>query len=102
MGATVEEAGFDPRTTVAGVTEVLSGAMAVAPGLGAATPVEARVGLRPVMAAGRPLIARVANGVVVATGMSAYGLTAGPYAGLLAATLAMGEKPPLDLAPYGL
>ncbi|MEU7898126.1 FAD-dependent oxidoreductase [Nonomuraea sp. NPDC049152] len=102
MGATVEEAGFDPRITVAGMAEVLSGALGVAPGLADATVTETRAGLRPVMATGRPLIARVADRVVAVTGMSAYGLTAGPYAGLVAATLAMGDEPPLDLAQYGL
>ncbi|WP_431896934.1 NAD(P)/FAD-dependent oxidoreductase [Nonomuraea sp. bgisy101] len=78
MGATVEEAGFDPRVTVAGMAEVLSGALGVAPGLACATVTGTRVGLRPVTASGRPLIARVADGVVAVTGLSAYGLTAGP------------------------
>jgi D-amino-acid dehydrogenase len=38
---------------------------------------------------------------VVATGLSAYGLTAGPFTGLLATALALGEEAPIDLTPYG-
>ncbi|MEV2269819.1 NAD(P)/FAD-dependent oxidoreductase [Nonomuraea africana] len=102
VGATVEEVGFDPRITVAGLGEVLTAGLAVAPGLAAATVTETRVGLRPVMSTGRPLIARVADRVVAVTGLSAYGLTAGPYAGLLAAALALGEEPAMDLAPFAV
>ncbi len=100
FGATREEAGFDPRVTTAGLAEVLSGAVRLAPGLGAATVVETRVGLRPATADGRPLLGRLGDGVVVATGLSAYGLTAGPYAGHLAACLVTGGTPPLDVTPF--
>lgn len=102
VGATKEEAGFDARVTVAGLDEVLAAGLRLAPGLADATVAETKVGLRPVYAGERPLIARVTDRVVVATGMSAYGLTAGPFAGQLAATLALGEAPPLDVTPYGL
>ncbi|MBA2896172.1 NAD(P)/FAD-dependent oxidoreductase [Nonomuraea soli] len=101
VGATVERVGFDPRVTAAGLAEVLGGALRVAPGLAGATVVEARVGLRPVYGDGRrPLIAAVGDRVVVATGLSAYGLTAGPYAGLMAAAIVVGERPPIDPEPY--
>ncbi|MDP9867707.1 MULTISPECIES: FAD-dependent oxidoreductase [Streptosporangium] len=100
LGATVEDAGFDPRVTVGGLGEVLSAGVELAPGLAGATVVETRVGLRPVTADGLPMIGAVAGGVVVATGLGAYGLTAGPYAGLLAAELALGLRPSLDVAPY--
>ena len=46
-GATRETgSGFDPRVTAAGLQEVLDHALAVAPGLSAATVLETRVGLR--------------------------------------------------------
>jgi len=35
---------------------------------------------------------------VIATGMGRYGLTVGPYAGLLAATIAIGQIPEADLS----
>ncbi|MFI6503189.1 NAD(P)/FAD-dependent oxidoreductase [Nonomuraea typhae] len=102
MGATREDAGFDARVTVAGLAEVLASGVRLAPGLAGASIAETRSGLRPVVTGERPLIARIGQKVVVATGLSAYGLTAGPYTGMLAATLALGETPDLDLTPYGL
>ncbi|MEU4509633.1 FAD-dependent oxidoreductase [Nonomuraea wenchangensis] len=100
IGATVEDVGFAPRVTMGGLEEVLQAGLRIAPGLAGATVTETRVGLRPVYAPGRALIGPLSSRVVVATGLSAYGLTAGPYAGRLAATLALGETPPIDLTPY--
>ena len=37
------------------------------------------------------------SGLVIATGLGRYGLTVGPYAGLLAATVATGQIPEADL-----
>lgn len=101
VGATVEDVGFAPRVTMGGLQEVLQAGLRVAPGLYGATVTETRVGLRPVSAPGPPLIGRVTDRVVVATGLSAYGLTAGPFTGLLAAGLALGEETLIDLTPYG-
>ncbi|MGN9780797.1 NAD(P)/FAD-dependent oxidoreductase [Nonomuraea sp. ZG12] len=101
VGATVEDVGFAPRITMGGLEEVLQAGLRVAPGLYGATVTETRVGLRPVYAPGPPLIGRVTDRVVVATGLSAYGLTAGPFTGELAAGLALGEDAPIDLTPYG-
>ncbi|MEV5555249.1 FAD-dependent oxidoreductase [Nonomuraea wenchangensis] len=100
IGATVEDVGFAPRVTMGGLEEVLRAGLRIAPGLAGATVTETRVGLRPVYAPGRALIGPLSSRVVVATGLSAYGLTAGPYAGRLAAALALGETPPIDLTPY--
>lgn len=102
-GATRETgSGFDPRVTAAGLHEVLGRALAVAPGLAAATVADVRVGLRPAAVDGLPLLGAVpgVDGVVVATGLGAGGLTAGPYVGRLAADLALGRTPPLDVSPY--
>ncbi|MEV1176949.1 FAD-binding oxidoreductase, partial [Nonomuraea sp. NPDC049784] len=100
IGATVEDVGFAPRVTMGGLDEVIRAGLRVAPGLFAATVTEARVGLRPVYAPGPALIGRVTGRVVVATGLSAYGLTAGPFTGEIAAALALGEEPPIDITPY--
>jgi glycine oxidase len=47
VGATVEEVGFDERTTDAGVRGLLDAAGALVPGMRGATLLEARAGLRP-------------------------------------------------------
>jgi D-amino-acid dehydrogenase len=100
VGATMEDAGFSPYVTIGGIHEVLAAGLRVAPGLDGARVVETRVGLRPVHAAGTALIERLTERVVVATGLGAYGLTAGPFTGEIAAALALGETPPIDIHPY--
>ncbi|MDJ1130693.1 NAD(P)/FAD-dependent oxidoreductase [Streptomyces iconiensis] len=102
-GATREDgSGFDHRVTAGGLAEVLGQALAVAPGLACATHVETRVGFRPTGPDGLPLLGTVPSvqGLVVANGLGSGGLTAGPYAGRLAAHLALGRTPDLDLTPY--
>lgn len=103
FGATRETgSGFDDRVTAGGLAEVLDEALTVAPGLSVATHVETRVGFRPSTQDGRPLIGTIdgIEGLIIATGFGARGLTIGPYAGRLAAQLALGEQPSTDLAPY--
>jgi D-amino-acid dehydrogenase len=102
-GATREAgAGFDYRVTAGGIAEVIGEALAVAPGLAAGNYLETRVGFRPVSADGRPMLGPVSgvDGLVVATGLGATGLTMGPYAGALAARAALGEPVDFDLTPF--
>jgi len=101
LGATREDdAGFEYRVTVGGVGAMLAAAAAIAPGLSEATMIETRVGFRPVTRDGRPLIGLLADGLVVAAGNGPEGLTAGPLTGAAAAALALGDRPPTDLAPF--
>jgi len=103
VGATREpDAGFDHRVTVAGQRQVLDAALTLAPGLADATVLETRIGFRPVTPDGLPLFGAVpgADGLLVATGLGANGLTYGPLMGVLAAGLALGEQPPFDLTPF--
>jgi len=102
-GATRElGTGFDYRVTAAGQAEVLSEALRTAPGLGAATLIETRVGFRPVSPDGRPLLGQVrgVGGLVIGNGLGAAGLTIGPLAGRLLADVALDRRPVLDLAPF--
>ena len=102
-GATREDGpGFDARLTVAGVHEVLSEALRVAPGLAGATIQETRIGLRPASADALPLLGRVPGleRVFVATGHGPSGLQLGPYSGALVADLLLGQPVELDLAPF--
>jgi D-amino-acid dehydrogenase len=103
VGATRETGvGFDYRITAAGQAEVLNEALSIAPGLGAATLLETRVGFRPLGAGVRPSLGwvRGVEGLAVGTGLGAAGLTIGPFAGRLLAELAVGRSPELDLMPF--
>jgi D-amino-acid dehydrogenase len=72
----------------------------LAPGLAAAELLETRIGFRPVTSDGWPVLGGIADGLFVATGHGAEGLTAGPWSGLAVALLALGQQPPADLAPF--
>jgi D-amino-acid dehydrogenase len=102
-GATREAGvGFDYRVTASGQAEVLSEALTIAPGLGAATVLETRVGFRPVSTGGRPFLGwvREMEGLAVGNGLGAAGLTIGPLAGRLLADLVTGRPGLMDLAPF--
>ncbi|MCM3708417.1 MULTISPECIES: NAD(P)/FAD-dependent oxidoreductase [Cytobacillus] len=103
VGATRETgSGYDYRLTAAGVKEVLDEALSVAPGLAEGTLKEVRIGFRPAGPDMLPLLGTVpaAEGLVIATGLGASGLTMGPYVGTLAAELALKRELELDLSPY--
>jgi D-amino-acid dehydrogenase len=103
LGATRESGcGFDFRATAGGVAEVLQEGLRIAPGLKNATLEEVRVGFRPMSRDGLPLLGQPASttGLILATGLGRYGLTLGPYVGLLAAQMALGEPPSLDPACF--
>lgn len=102
-GGTLEpEAGFDRRVTAAGLLGNLSTAVEMLPGLATATVAETRVGFRPGTPDGQQLLGTIEGlpGVLVATGLGTQGLTFGPYQGLVAARLAMGEEPGSDLSVF--
>jgi D-amino-acid dehydrogenase len=88
--------------TAAGVKEVLDQALAVAPGLSGSTVKEIRIGFRPFGKDLLPLIGTVpsAKGLIIANGLGSSGLLIGPYAGSLAARLALGKELEFDLSPF--
>jgi D-amino-acid dehydrogenase len=102
VGATRENAGFAPRTTLAGIMAVLAEAIRVAPGLGSASLAEVRVGLRPASPDGLPILGP-ASGIAnlhLATGHGAVGLQLGPFSGKVIADGILGGEPDTDLAPF--
>lgn len=104
-GATREfESGYDTRVTPAGMKEILDEQLALCPGLAHGTIAEVRVGLRPYSDDGVPFIGAVPgiDNVVVSTGHGPSGLQLGPYSGLLAAELAQGLHPSIDLESFRL
>ncbi|TCP46729.1 D-amino-acid dehydrogenase [Tamaricihabitans halophyticus] len=103
VGATRETgAGFDYRVTAAGQHQVLGAALRVAPGLGAATVLETRVGFRPAVPDGSAVLGPLPDNpeVLLATGYGASGLTLAPYGGAVLAELAVGRPAPIDLTPF--
>ncbi|ANS74705.1 oxidoreductase [Paenibacillus yonginensis] len=106
IGATHENHpnGFDTRITAGGLQEVLGKALEHAPGLAEGEFLEARAGFRPFTPGFLPVIGQLPDweGIYVANGLGASGLTMGPYIGLQLAKLALGQSPDLDLEPYKL
>ncbi|WP_456271333.1 NAD(P)/FAD-dependent oxidoreductase [Bacillus sp. AK031] len=102
-GATHEnDTGFDNRPTAGGVYEILNKALKVAPGLVNATLLETRVGFRPYTPGFLPVIGRLPGyeGILVANGLGASGLTSGPFLGAELARLAIGAETILDMNDY--
>ena len=103
VGATREdESGFDYRVTAAGQAEVLAAGMAIAPGLVNAEIIETRIGFRPAGPTVKPIFGRVpgVEGLSVANGLGAGGISIGPYAGKLLADIVRGVTPELDVSAY--
>jgi glycine oxidase len=94
VGATVEDAGFDERTTVAGVRDLLDGACDLVPHLWQATFVCARVGLRPATLDEMPIIGRSTKmpGLVYATGHYRNGVLLAPLTARAIADLILDNR----------
>lgn len=104
VGATRESVGFAPHTTIAGLQEVFSEAVRVAPGLADASFREARVGLRPLSSDGLPVLGTVPGieDAFLATGHGPTGLQLGPYSGKLVADVVRGTEPAFGLMPFAV
>jgi D-amino-acid dehydrogenase len=103
VGATRETgSGFAPHTTAAGLNEVLSEALRVAPGLAEASIADIRVGLRPATPDSLPVLGAVpgVRNVYIAAGHGATGLQLGPYSGKLMADLLLGSPLQNDISAF--
>ncbi len=103
VGATHEDdVGFDHRVTAGGIQEILNQALDIAPGLKESTLLETRVGFRPFTPGFLPIIGPVpeVEGLLIANGLGASGLTSGPYLGAQLAKLAKGEEMELEISDY--
>ncbi len=80
VGATVEDVGFDERTTAAGVRDLLDAVCELLPEAWTASFLEARAGLRPATLDGLPIIGRSVSvpGLVYATGHYRNGVLLAP------------------------
>ncbi|WP_106496847.1 NAD(P)/FAD-dependent oxidoreductase [Lentibacillus sp. Marseille-P4043] len=105
VGATHEnDVGLDYRTTVGGINEILSKALDVFPGLAESSVLETRVGFRPFTPGFLPVIGPLPNynGLILANGLGASGLTMGPFIGTELANLALGNKLTIDIKDYNV
>ncbi|WML26481.1 FAD-dependent oxidoreductase [Neobacillus sp. OS1-33] len=95
---------FDTRVTAGGILEILSKALEVAPGLSAGTYLETRVGFRPYTPGFLPVIGALPQfeGIYVANGLGASGLTSGPYLGMELAKHVIGWQTEIDLSSYNV
>jgi glycine oxidase len=94
VGATVEDAGFDQRTTVDGVRGLMDAACRLMPAAGRATFLAARAGLRPSTPDGLPFIGRAPAdpGLVYATGHYRNGVLLAPLTADLVADLVIADR----------
>jgi glycine oxidase len=95
VGATVEHAGFDKRTTADGLAFLRHVAARLVPELARAHPVEHWAGLRPGTPDGLPLLGVTSAGVVVATGHYRNGILLAPITAQLVVDLVEGRSPHL-------
>jgi glycine oxidase len=105
VGATVEEVGFDERTTAAGVRDLLDAICELLPEAWGATFLDARVGLRPASSDGLPLVGRspTLDGLIYATGHYRNGVLLTPLTAALVADLILDGRsdPALDMMRPG-
>ena len=87
VGATVEDAGFDERTTVAGVRQLLDAVCSLLPNASTANFLSARAGLRPGSPDALPIVgwSGVVPGLMYATGHFRNGVLLAPLTAQLVA-----------------
>jgi glycine oxidase len=93
VGATVEDAGFDERATVAGVRDLLEAACTLVPHLWQASFAEVRVGLRPASPDSLPIVGRSSTvpGLIYALGHYRNGVLLAPLTAELVKNLVLGK-----------
>ena len=105
VGATMEDVGYDERTTAAGVRDLLDAVCELVPEAWGASFIEARVGLRPATSDGLPVIGRstAMERVFYATGHFRNGILLAPLTAMLVADLVLEGKsdPVLDVTAPG-
>ncbi|SHG45560.1 NAD(P)/FAD-dependent oxidoreductase [Ornithinibacillus halophilus] len=103
IGATHEDdVGFDQRVTAGGVHELLTKAFKFAPGLENSTVKDIKVGFRPFTPGFLPVFGEMPGyeGLILANGLGASGLTTGPFVGMQLAKLVLGEALDVDQSNY--
>ncbi|MGQ0815289.1 MAG: glycine oxidase ThiO [Gemmatimonadota bacterium] len=102
VGSTIERAGFEARTTAAGIAHLLNASVRAVPKLAQAAVVETWAGLRPGTADELPILGEDprAPGVFYATGHFRNGILLAPITADLTAAALCGDAAELDLRPF--
>lgn len=102
VGATEEDAGFDTRSTAAGVRELLDEAVRLCPGLARAEVERSWAGLRPGSIDTRPYLGPLPglSNAFVAAGHKRAGLQLSIATAEVTADLVLGRPPRVDLTPF--
>jgi glycine oxidase len=102
IGSTMEEAGFHPEVTSAGLARIFTATMALCPGLVRAKVRRSWAGLRPMTPDGFPIIGgeRALEGLWYATGHGRNGILLAGITGVLVRQLVERETPGLDLSAF--
>ncbi|NIP86166.1 MAG: glycine oxidase ThiO [Planctomycetales bacterium] len=104
VGTTLEDVGFDKRTTAAAIVQLLDFASAIMPALSSAEMETCWAGLRPDSPRGMPYVGRVPGleNAFVATGHFRWGLWLSPATAVVLSELVRGRTPQIDLTPFRL
>jgi len=104
IGATMERVGFDNSITVDALEMLQGVARNLGPQLGAAEVTRQWAGLRPITPDLQPIIGRDPSlpELIYACGHSRNGILMAPLTGDVVASLALGEEPWFDLAPFSV
>jgi glycine oxidase len=102
LGSTMEQVGFEPRTTPEGIGQIFKATVALCPGLVRGKPRRTWAGLRPVTADGLPIIGPEPRlrGLWYATGHGRNGILLAGLTGLLVRQLIGGESLAADIAAF--
>lgn len=102
VGSTVEDAGFDKRTTAQAIAGLLDLAVRLAPPLADLSLEQCWAGLRPASHDGLPYLGRVADyeNAYLATGHFRSGLQLSPGTAVVMSRLMTGADPQIDLSPF--
>lgn len=104
VGSTEEVAGFDKRTTAAGVGGLIEFALGVVAALAGATVERTWAGLRPESVDGLPYLGRVPSteNLFCAAGHFRSGLQLSPITALMLSRMMLGQATPIPAEPYAV
>jgi len=102
IGAAKDRCGYESRTTLAAISDLLGRALRVHPGLAGASLGTARAGLRPRTPDGCPIIGELPGwrGISMAAGHNSNGLLFSAITGQLVVAQYTGTATPIDPTPY--